>query len=235
MAMASALTSMHLNQAGFGPEPNGSKLIREQNNNWPTMLVVYEPGFHDMIAELLMVFCDSVCIRVIKTGSQSEALSLLASTRVNLFFVAGRGSTSIDPATGYAKKKAGEVVKFDGLAAGKAIANAHPKLPGVFCSGYCLRGRVMAQIYRHGMAFLPKPFDVAQLHDLLLLLLWRDGKPARQVCRFLSRGLVKLAKGDSAGARRDFTEAKKLIQQHKLERSTSAVKSGEQSGVVLAS
>ena len=222
---------MHLNQAG--PEPNGNKLILEQNKNWPTMLVVYEPGFHDMITELLILFCDSVYIRAIKAGSQSEALSQLSLTRVNLFFVAGCGSTPIDPATGHTEKKAGEMARFDGLAVGKAIVKAYPKLPGVFCSGYRLNGYVMAQIHRHGMTFLPKPFEIAQLHDLLLFLLWRDGKAARQVCRFLSRAPVKIANGDLAGARRDFTEASKLVQRYRQERSTSAAKAGERSGMLM--
>ena len=181
-----------------------------QNKHWPTMLIVHEPGFHDLVNDLLAATFRSLRIRVLHAGSQADALSLLGLTRVDLFLVAGCGSGPVNPRTAHVVEAAGEPVKFDGLEVGKAIKRAFPTLPGIFCSGYPFGENIQAQIDRHGMAFLPKPFTASQLCELLLLLLWRDGKTADNADHFISCAKMKKLTGDLAGASRDLDQALEL-------------------------
>ena len=88
-------------------EDRPHQLSSSENLNWPAMLAVYEPGFHDVIPELLVEVLRPFRIRVVNAGSQAEVLSLLATRQVGLFFVAGCGGGPINPTTAHLVKEAG--------------------------------------------------------------------------------------------------------------------------------
>jgi lipoprotein NlpI len=82
-----------------------------------------------------------------------------------------------------------------------------PRLQGVFTSGYPLSEPVLAEIDRHGMAFLPKPFQINEFLEMVSLLLWQGGNRATTADHFFSSGRMKQCLGDWPGARHDLDQA----------------------------
>ena len=179
----------------------------QKNADWPTMLIVYQAGYHDCIPELLEVILQDFRIKVIKAGSESEVILAMSSAKFDLFLVAGCGSSQIAPGSGEVLASASSESKFDGLRLARLLKKALPRVPGIFASGYLFDESMLADLDRHGLAFLSKPFGPDELIELVLLLLWRGGESASNALHFFSCGLMKQVTGDLQGSLRDLDRA----------------------------
>jgi DNA-binding NtrC family response regulator len=184
--------------------------MKIKGSNWPVMMVVYEAGYHRGMAQLLAVQLADFRIRTVGATSRHEVLLAISEHDLDFMVVAGCGEATIDEHTGHVIQTAGEPPRFDGLGLGKLAKKKLPRLPGIFASGYVLSEPVLADIDRHGLAFLAKPFAITQLLELVLLLLWYDERRISQPGHYFSRGCMKQRTGDLPGALRDLTKAIQL-------------------------
>lgn len=177
---------------------------------WPVVLVIYQAGFHDEILPLFQAILQDIRVKTVSATNKAEVLKILKTQSIDLFMVAGCGNGSLNHRTGHVHQPHNGTAQFDGLGLGKLVRQKHPQLQGIFTSGYFLSEHILADIDRCGMAFLPKPFRLEEMLELVLMLLWNNGESACCPSHFFSCGRIKQAIGDSPRALQEFNKTIEL-------------------------
>jgi DNA-binding NarL/FixJ family response regulator len=182
--------------------------MKPDRSSWPQVLVIFQKGYHDDLVDLLEIIMTDFRLQMVSASTEGEVWQRLKADRVRLVMVAGWGTSPVNFSTGNLLPLAERPARgFDGLGLAKLVRKFFPRIPVIMTSGYCFSDRVLNQIDRLGFGFLPKPFTVEELAEIVLLLLWRGGSAARLPDEFFSSGRMNQLAGDSKSAARDFNRA----------------------------